>query len=161
MSSRFERATFGQLDPAPTLREADWSATVTDVLELGHGRVMRVKLAGGFLALACLAVGLAACGGQIIVNPGDGGLVPVTSVVSGGQGSSSSGDAGAASSGENGSSGGSGTDFPECPATQPEPGFTCTTPNQGCAYVDLQAGTCASWTCSKDHVWVVSTPAGC
>jgi hypothetical protein len=27
--------------------------------------------------------------------------------------------------------------------------------------VNVDDGTCASWTCSSSNVWVSSTPAGC
>ena len=54
-----------------------------------------------------------------------------------------------------------GKPFPICPGVKPEAGSPCPTANQGCAYVDVAAGTCESWTCSASNQWVWSTPAGC
>jgi hypothetical protein len=103
------------------------------------------------VALSLLA--LSACGGHIIEEAPDGDTVPVTSVVS-------TSDEGGADGGT-GTGTGTGAPFPVCPGTQPTPGMACTTPNRGCAYVDLRSGTCVSFTCSPSGEWVTSTPAGC
>ncbi|MGO8999911.1 MAG: hypothetical protein ACLQVI_41825 [Polyangiaceae bacterium] len=102
------------------------------------------------LTLAALAM-VTGCGGQIILAAPDSGAVPVTSVTG------TSEDAG--TDGAPGTS--NGQPFPECPGTQPQAGYTCTTPNQGCAYVNVQTGACVSWTCDSTGHWVSSTPAGC
>lgn len=96
---------------------------------------------------------LSACGGHIIEEAADGGTVPVTSVVS------TSDDA--AADGGAGTGAGTGGPFPVCPGAQPTPGMTCTTPNRGCAYVNVRTGTCVSFTCNSSGEWVTSTPAGC
>lgn len=108
----------------------------------------------GMRPLLALFLLIPACGGQIILGAPDSGEVPVTSVVGAGE---NAGDGG--SSASNGGS--SDSNFPVCPGQEPKAGYTCTTPNQGCAYVNLQQKTCESWTCSANHVWVSSTPAGC
>jgi hypothetical protein len=94
---------------------------------------------------------LSACGGHIIEEAADGDTVPVTSVAS----TSDAGDDGGTGTG------GTGGPFPVCPGAQPMPGMTCTTPNRGCAYVNLGTGTCVSFTCNSSGEWVTSTPAGC
>jgi hypothetical protein len=104
------------------------------------------------------AVALSGCGGQIIMGTGDAGAEPVTSVVGSSPGSEDAGTDGAYTGSNPGNPGGA---FPECPGQQPEAGETCTTPNQGCAYVNIQNGSCVSWTCSASGAWYSSTPAGC
>ena len=101
--------------------------------------------------LACLLFSLPACGGHVILAAADSGEP------SSGNGSSPSSDDGGA--GEPSSPPGS--PFPVCPGSQPKAGWSCPNANQGCAYVDLQAGTCVSWTCNSAHQWEPSTPAGC
>ena len=89
-----------------------------------------------------------ACGGRIILAADDAG----TSTPPGFE------DAGATPTPVPTGSTGS---FPECPGLAPKTGSACLTPNQGCAYVDVTANTCASWTCDATSHWVLSTPAGC
>jgi hypothetical protein len=101
--------------------------------------------------LASLAT-LSGCGGQIIASAEDGSAVPVTSVAP----PSSSEDGGTGTG-----TGSSSNPFPECPGQQPKAGYACTTPNQGCAYVDITTKACQSWTCGSNHEWYSSTPAGC
>lgn len=101
--------------------------------------------------LCLLPIALGACGGHVILGAGDGGA---SSGNGGGNPPGASDDAGAGQPPP-------GTPFPVCPGTPPKTGWSCPTPNQGCAYVDVQAGTCESWTCNKSYEWQSSTPAGC
>jgi hypothetical protein len=107
-----------------------------------------------FTAVAALAT--VACGGRTLEGPSGSG-----------QGTTGSNDPpgddqDAASSESSSSSGGgkTGTPFPVCPNPAPDVGWSCSTPNQGCAYVDYETGACVSFVCSNGH-WVSSTPAGC
>lgn len=85
-----------------------------------------------------------ACGGQVIYPPTDDG---------GGGSSSGSSSSTAADSGGDG-----GTDFfPVCPPDPPTPGTTCTTPHQGCRYVQIGGG-CEAYAC--DGTWR-NAPEGC
>ena len=102
-----------------------------------------------------------ACGGRTLEGPsGSGG----SSSGTGNDSSSNDQDAASeqsASGGSSGSSGGkTGTPFPVCPNPAPDVGWSCSTPNQGCAYVDYDTGTCISFVCESGH-WISSTPAGC
>ena len=102
----------------------------------------------GMLAAAAVTLA-AACGGHIILDAPDSGHPSKSSSSDdGGDSASPPGDPGQ-------------TPFPVCPEIAPETGSACPTPNQGCVYDDLQAMTCASWTCDADMHWVLSTPAGC
>src|SRR5208282_1157732 len=69
----------------------------------------------------------------------------------------------AASSANESSSGGtsSGSAFPICPNVAPKAGWSCPTPNQGCAFVDYDTGACVSFVCDSGGHWASSTPAGC
>jgi hypothetical protein len=112
-------------------------------------------------ALAFLALSLAACGGRTLEMPtagADGGAAAAT-----GSDSAGSEDGGASSTGSSGSGGsGSGNGyFPVCPNNAPQAGWSCETPNQGCAYVVLPSNDCVSFTCDASGHWVNSTPAGC
>jgi hypothetical protein len=111
-----------------------------------------------------------ACGGHIILGAPDSGVPANTNVcasdndcVGGEPGSCQAGRC--TTPGEDGGSVSSSPPpngpFPECPGTKPETGSACSTPNQGCAYVDITAGTCESWTCDSKGEWESSTPAGC
>jgi hypothetical protein len=119
------------------------------------------------------ALTVSGCGGRIILGLPDSGE-PVTPVTCAGDsdcagsqvGSCQAGEcttpASGSSSGGNGNgNGATGGPFPICPGDKPTSGASCPTQNQGCAYVDLKAGTCESWTCSASYEWESSTPAGC
>ncbi len=118
------------------------------------------------------APALAGCGGHIILGFPDSGEPASTTTctsddecVGGQPGSCQRGqcttslDDGGSGSGRGGQ--GTGGPFPVCPGLKPASGSPCPIQNQGCAYVDLKAGTCESWTCSASNEWVSSTPAGC
>ncbi len=99
-----------------------------------------------------------ACGGRTLEGPSES-----VQGSSGGTGNDSpAGDQDAASTqSASGSSGGkTGTPFPVCPNPAPDVGWSCSTPNQGCAYVDYDTGACVSFVCESGH-WISSTPAGC
>jgi hypothetical protein len=112
-----------------------------------------------FLFAAFFLFAAPACGGRVILAAADSGPG------SGNEDPSDDGGLGDPSPSQPGSPGKPspppGSPFPICPGTQPKPGWACPTPNQGCAYVNVQEHTCASVTCGENYEWAVSTPAGC
>jgi len=108
---------------------------------------------------ALFLLAIPACGGHIILDleAPDGGRASSSSPPPSSSSPSPSND----DSGSGQSTSPPGSPFPVCPGMQPQAGSPCPTQGQGCAYVDLTAGTCESWTCSSSSEWVSSTPAGC
>ncbi len=130
-----------------------------------HHPLPRLLLSSRLLAaLAVLAA--FACGGRTLEGPSESEPSESENASSSGTGNDSSGnDQDAASTQSSGGGGGSsggktGTPFPVCPNPAPDVGWSCNTPNQGCAYVDYTTGACISFVCENGH-WVSSTPAGC
>ena len=104
------------------------------------------------LALPFLAI--PGCGGHLYYGFQDAGESSSTNTPS-------SNEDGGTNSSTPAPSGSTGSPFPICPGSAPLTGSACLNQNQGCAYVNVDDGTCASWTCSSSNVWVSSTPAGC
>jgi hypothetical protein len=107
------------------------------------------------LGLSLLAI--PACGGHLYYGLQDGG----ESSSSSSSNTPSSNEDGGTSSSNPAPSPSTGSPFPVCPGSAPLTGSACLNQNQGCAYVNVDEGTCASWTCSSSNVWVSSTPEGC
>jgi hypothetical protein len=124
---------------------------------LAHGHPSRIRVYDSRLRLSPLllvaVLATFACGGRTLEVPSESGQGPT--------GNTGSDQDAASSESASGSSGGkTGTPFPVCPNPAPDVGWSCSTPNQGCAYVDYETGACVSFVCSNGH-WISSTPAGC
>lgn len=98
-------------------------------------------------AVLGLGLGLAACGGKILVVAGDGGDDAPASSATG-------------TGGDDASPGG---DFGVCPATAPTIGSSCSEPGHGCAYYEQNGAatvSCQALLCDASGHWQASS-TGC